>query len=68
MKRTDTFDVEKVYSQLVLGENSAVVGFIHGNGDDNLTQLLARLETEYAGNAIWTHEQDIDLRIMIRTM
>ncbi|KER28871.1 hypothetical protein T265_04410 [Opisthorchis viverrini] len=68
MKRTDTFDVEKVYSQLVLGENSAVVGFIHGNGDDNLTQLLARLETEYAGNAIWTHEQDIDLRIMIRTI
>ncbi|GAA57248.1 protein FAM115 [Clonorchis sinensis] len=68
MKRTDKFDVEKVYSQLTSGENSAVVGFIHGDGEDNLRQLLARLEIEYVRNGIWTHEQDIDLQSMIPTM
>ncbi|TGZ65465.1 hypothetical protein CRM22_005866 [Opisthorchis felineus] len=68
IKRADKFDVEKVYSQLTSGENSVVVGYFYQNIQDDLKQLLSRLEIEHAENGYRTSEQNIDLQSMIPTL
>ena len=68
LTRDDQFDVEEVYSKLIRGENPAIFCYVHQEGNDNLKQLLEKLNIQQRTRSYFNYPKDISLQELINTL